>query len=299
MPSPSPTPDGSHRGSAGRLFVVATPIGNLDDITLRALKVLADADLIAAEDTRHTARLLKAHGIRTPLVSYHEHNEERRTEALCDRLQAGDDVALTTDAGTPLISDPGYRLVSVALAHHITVIPIPGVCAAITAMSASGLPTDRFTFVGFPARKKAKRLQQLEVLASFPHPLIFYQSPRRLTVFLEEIQQTMGNRPTVLARELTKVHEEFLRGSLSDIVDTLRKREAIKGECTLIVSGAAEAANAPEIDLEEALRTALARQDASLSTIAKTLAYRYGLTRKTVYDQALRLRSETRGKDRS
>lgn len=280
--------------AAGTLFVVATPIGNLEDITLRAIKTLKRVDLIAAEDTRHTRRLLNAHGIEGRLVSYHEHNEQKRTRELMDRLKQGASVALVSDAGTPTVSDPGYRLVQSAAEQQIRVVPIPGVSAAMAALSASGLTTDSFTFVGFPDRKKAKRLNQLRELAESPHTLIFYQSPRRMVSLLEELNGIMGDRPAVLARELTKLHEEFIHGTLSEISEELKQRPALKGECTLLVTGAPPLQPA-EADLEAAIHAELSvPHSRSLSEIAKTLAKQYNVPRKTVYDKALRIKAGDR-----
>lgn len=280
----------------GTLYIVSTPIGNLEDITLRALKVMGTADLIAAEDTRHTMRLLKAHGIDNKLVSYHEYNEDKRSAELIQHLKAGQSIALTTNAGTPLVSDPGYRLVCAALEEGIPVVPIPGACAAITALSASGLPTDRFTFAGFPARKKAKRLQQLRQLIDDPQSLIFYQSPRRIIRFLKELEEIFGDRHAVLARELTKIHEEFLRGPLSHIAAALKQRETVKGECTLIVSGAKAEKKRPPEELEDAIANKLVHGQSSLSTIAKSLALQFGLPRNMIYEKALKMRSDQKKK---
>ena len=224
----------------GDLYVVTTPIGNMEDITIRALKTLGQVDLVAAEDTRHTGRLLARHDIKNNLISYHEHNEKARTPMLIHRLKAGSSVALVTNAGTPAVSDPGYRLVKAAIANHIRVIPIPGVSALITAISAAGLPTDSFIFAGFPAKKKAKRLKQLLDLADEKRTLIFYENPGRILAFMEELADVMGDRYGVLCREMTKLHEEFLRGILSEIMDVLRERPAVKGECTLLVKGCEE-----------------------------------------------------------
>lgn len=298
MPSNLPIPEMNTAPESGKLYVVSTPIGNLEDITLRALKVLDAVDLIAAEDTRHTQRLLTAHKIRNPLISCHEHNEAKRAIELIQRLKSGTHIALTTNAGTPLVSDPGYRLVCTALEQGITVIPIPGVCAAITALSVSGLPTDRFTFVGFPARKQARRMQQLKALAHGNQALIFYQSPRRLITFLEELVETLGDRPGVLARELTKIHEEFLRGPLTEIINTLKQRNAVKGECTLIVSGKSADQEPSMEKLEQALVDALSQKQEALSTIAKTLASQFGLSRKLVYEMALGVQSKAGQKDK-
>jgi 16S rRNA (cytidine1402-2'-O)-methyltransferase len=277
---------------AGRLFVVATPIGNLKDMTLRAIETLGMADVIAAEDTRHTRRLLAAHRIKGRLVSYHEHNEARRTAELIDRLKQGETIALVSDAGTPGVSDPGYRLVQAAIALEIPVVPVPGASAAIAALCASGLPTDNFTFVGFPARKKAKRMAQISALARLPHTLIFYQSPRRVVALLEELRDSLGDRRAVLAREVTKRYEEFLRGDLSGIAADLKARGDVKGECTLLVSGAADVAPS-EADLEAAIAAALAAPDSpSLSDMAKALAKQFKVPRKMVYDKALKLQEE-------
>ncbi len=286
MPSNSPTPS----ETTGCLYVVTTPIGNLQDITLRALQVLAQVALIAAEDTRHTRRLLEAHHIQGRLVSYHEHNEIARTPQLIERLRGGAQVALVTNAGTPLVSDPGYRLVCAALEQGVPVVPIPGVSAAVTALSVSGLPTDAFTFVGFPARAKAKRSRQLDELAALPHTLVFYQSPLRLLGFLDELMDHLGDRQGVLAREMTKLHEEFLRGPLSDIRDRMRGRPAVKGECTLLVAGAASPIASESPDWRAQLRAALQQAELPLSQVVKQIALQFGISRKIVYDYALRIK---------
>ncbi len=286
MPLNSPT----HDRTVGCLYVVATPIGHLEDITLRAIRTLKQVDLIAAEDTRHTRRLLAAHQIENHLISYHEHNEQQRTAELLGRLENGAAIALVSDAGTPTVSDPGYRLVEASAARGIPIVPIPGVSAAITALSAAGLPSDSFTFVGFPARKKAKRLQQLVQLATVSRTLIFYQSPRRVLKFLTEVKDAFGDRPAVLARELTKLHEEFLRGSLAGIIEKLEQRPEIKGECTLLVGGAEGAEPLPQ-DLDAAVAEALAQSDQSLSGLARDLARRFGVPRKEIYDKALALKA--------
>ncbi len=277
---------------AGTLYVVATPIGNLDDITLRAIKTLRQADVIAAEDTRHTRRLLSAHRIKARLISFHAHNEARRTSELMDRLQSGETIALVSDAGTPGVSDPGYRLVQAAVAAQIPVVPIPGASAAIAALCASGLPTDVFTFVGFPTRKKNKRMEQMAVLADLPHTLIFYQSPRRIVSFLEELKEIFGERRAVLAREVTKLHEEFLHGHLSGIAARLKLRDEVKGECTLLVAGA-ESTPPSEADLDAAIEAAVkAPERRSISEIAKSLAPAFKVPRKMVYDKALKMMEE-------
>lgn len=290
MPLNSPT----HDPGTGCLYVVATPIGHLEDITLRAVRTLKEVDLIAAEDTRHTRRLLTAHGIENQLISYHEHNERQRAAELIRRLEQGARIALVSDAGTPTVSDPGYRLVAAAADRQIPIVPIPGVSAAMAALSAAGLPTDIFTFAGFPPRKKTRRLAQLSQLAAVPHTLIFYQSPRRLLAFLKELIEVLGDRPAVLAREITKIHEEFIRGSLTRIIEQLQQRPEVKGECTLLVAGAPPAETDPR-DLDAAIVEALDRSGDSLSALAKELARRYGAPRKEIYARALELKSAGKG----
>jgi 16S rRNA (cytidine1402-2'-O)-methyltransferase len=202
---------------AGTLFIVATPIGNLEDITLRALRVLKEADLIACEDTRHTRKLLAHYQIATPTISYHEHNERERAVELVKKLEAGQNIAVVSDAGTPLISDPGFRIVREAIERAISVVPIPGPCALIAALSAAGLPTTDFTFVGFlPARRAARRARLAE-LAVVESTLIFYEAPHRIKETIGDVHEVLGDRDCVLARELTKLHEEFVRGRLSEI----------------------------------------------------------------------------------
>ncbi|MCB2147682.1 MAG: 16S rRNA (cytidine(1402)-2'-O)-methyltransferase [Deltaproteobacteria bacterium] len=279
------------------LYVVATPIGNLEDITLRAIKTLKGVDLIAAEDTRHTARLLSHYRIRTPLISCHEHNERQRTPELIDKIRSGGSVALVSDAGTPSVSDPGYRMVRAAVESGLPVFPIPGVSAAVTGLCASGLPTDAFVFQGFTPKKKGKRMELLASLAAEPRTLIFYESPRRVSVFLDEIRAVMGDRRAVLAREMTKLHEEFIRGTLSEILIVLADRPEVKGECTLMVDGAAASDSVSTDDLADALRDALAQPGAHLSGLSKAFAHHYQLPRKTVYEMALAIQKETDASD--
>lgn len=293
MPLHLPTDDQETLDCPSGLYVVATPIGNLEDITLRAIKTLAGVDLIAAEDTRHTARLLARYHIRTPLISCHEHNEHQRAPDLIGKIRSGAAVALVSDAGTPSVSDPGFRLVSMAVQQGLDVFPIPGVSAAVTALCASGLPTDAFVFLGFAPKKKGKRRELLESLAAEPRTLVFYESPRRVAAFLEEIRLAMGNRPAVLARELTKLHEEFIRGSISEIMAALANRLSVKGECTLLVDGAAATESISDAQLAAALRQALARPGAHLSSLSKTLSRQYNLPRKRVYEMALSIQEET------
>jgi 16S rRNA (cytidine1402-2'-O)-methyltransferase len=292
MPLPLPTDERERVHCPSGLYVVATPIGNMEDITLRAINTLNGVDLIAAEDTRHTSRLLSRYHIRTPLISCHEHNEHQRTPELIEKIKSGAAIALVSDAGTPSVSDPGYRLVRTAVEHRLDVFPIPGVSAAVTALSASGLPTDAFVFIGFAPKKKGKRTDLLESLAAESRTLVFYESPRRVAAFLEEIRTVMGDRQAVLGREMTKLHEEFIRGMLSDIQALLVDRPAVKGECTLVVAGAPAAETVSDADLAVALRHALDQPDARVSSLSKTFARRYRLPRKTVYEMALAIQNE-------
>jgi len=220
----------------GTLYIVSTPIGNLEDITLRAVRILKEVDLIAAEDTRHTGLLLRHFGIQKPLTSYFEGNELKKKEWILSRLNQGNRIALVSDAGTPGISDPGFRLIQVAIENLIPIVPIPGPSAVITALSVSGLPTDAFLFKGFLPHKSKKRKDLLKQLEETKETLIFYESPHRLNETLKDILDILGDREIVLTRELTKIYEEILRGKVSEIQNQITKRK-IKGEITLIISG--------------------------------------------------------------
>ena len=299
MPLSSPTDDPEHIDKTCNLYVVATPIGNRDDITIRALNILGRVDLVAAENTRHTGRLLAHHNIKGNLISYHEHNEVKRTPELIHRLKTGSSVALVSNAGTPSVSDPGYRLVKEAIANNIKVIPVPGVSAAVTALSAAGLPTDSFIFVGFPAKKKAKRLKQLKELASENRTIIFYESPKRILTFLEEIIDAMGDRYGVLSREMTKLHEEFLRGFLSEIHYILNARPVVKGECTLLVMGCEEIKEVSLETVRNEINSELEKTGSRLSDIARAVANKYGLPKNKVYDEALKLKRTTQSSERN
>ena len=292
MPSTCSTDNCGLTAEAGVLYVVATPIGNLEDITLRALAVLRSADLVAAEDTRKTAQLLSRHGITKSLVSYHDHNESRRTPELLQRLRQGASVALVSNAGTPGISDPGYRLVSAAAAAGLRIVPVPGATAAAAALSASGLPTDAFVFVGVLSKKAGKRLTQIKALASEARTVILYESPQRIVALVAELRQTLGDRRAVLARELTKIHEEFIRGRLSGILETLQARSEVKGECTLLLSGAEPQESLLWDEAREDIQRALASAAGGLSELARELAHKHGLPRKAVYAEAMRIKAE-------
>lgn len=220
---------------AGTLYLVSTPIGNLEDITHRAVRLLGEVDVIACEDTRHTKKLLNHYGINTRTVSYHEHNERERAAELLEQLKRGSDVAIVTDAGTPAISDPGYRLAHVAIENEINVVPVPGASALIAALVASGLPTDEFFFGGFlPARSGARRAR-LSDLRSLPATLVFYEGPHRIAATLRDAHEILGERQAVVARELTKLHEEIARGRLSELTARFSSPEGARGEMVLII----------------------------------------------------------------
>ena len=290
MPSNLPMDDTKLEQETGDLYVVATPIGNRKDITLRALNVLGRVDVIAAEDTRRTGRLLAYHKIKGHLISYHEHNEAKRTPDLLNRLKAGSSVALVSNAGTPSMSDPGYLLVKEAIANNIRVIPIPGVSAVVAALSAAGMPTDAFVFVGFSAKKKAKRLKQLQALAGEHRTIVFYESPKRMLTFLEEIKTIMGDRYGVLCREMTKLHEEFIRGLLSEIHANLKVRPSIKGECTLLVMGCDGNIEVSMETVKAEISKKLRGKESKMLDIAKMIAKKYGLPKKKIYEEALKLK---------
>ena len=266
---------------SGILYIVATPIGNLEDISARALRVLGEVDLIACEDTRQTRKLLDRYGIGKPMISYHEHNERARAEELIGNLLTGKNIALVSDAGTPLIADPGYRLVELAREKGIAVSPIPGPSAILAALSASGLPTDAFSFRGFFAPKRARNRDFLEQMRGFPGTLVAYEAPHRVLETLEDIAEVLGPRPVVLARELTKVHEEFLRGTAAEIREILAKRPSVKGEIVLMI-GRSETAEVDDTPLEAAVEKLV---EAGLSRMEafKTVARQRGISKREVY----------------
>ena len=272
----------------GFLYIVATPIGNLEDITIRALRILKEVDLIACEDTRHTAKLLARYGITTPRKSCHEFNEENRVSELIGLLREGKNIALVGDAGTPLISDPGYKVVSACRKEGITVVPIPGACAAVTALSASGLPSDGFFFVGFLPSRAAARRRRLTEIAGIPATLIFYEAPHRLLASLKDMTDTLGERRAALAREITKIHEEFLCGMLDEILDELRLRVEIRGEITLIVEGGDGKCGTSPVFPEsifEHLDKEMKKSELSRNEALKTVARARGLSRRDAYQQ--------------
>jgi 16S rRNA (cytidine1402-2'-O)-methyltransferase len=278
---------------AGILYIVATPIGNLEDITLRALRVLREVDLIAAEDTRHTQILLAHHGIHATLTSYHEHNERAKAQALVARLEQGTNIALVSDAGTPAISDPGFRLVVEAIRAGLRIVPVPGASALSAVLSASGLPTDRFVFEGFLPAKKKQRRERLQAVRGESRTLIFYETPHRLKDSLDDIGEILGDRGITLAREVTKMHEEFLRGRVSEIFHQIADRE-IKGELTLVIAGWAGESTVPLDQLKQEIHT-LAAEGMRIKEIAEVLGAKYAQPKKEIYRMVLeQKRSATR-----
>ena len=270
------------------LYIVATPIGNKDDITLRALAVLKKADWVAAEDTRHTARLFSLHQIQNRMISYHEHNEAERTPMLIEKLKKGESIALVSNAGTPTISDPGYDLIKAAIENHIPVVPIPGVCAPGAALSVSGLPTDAFVFMGFLSKKHQKRQAQMEAIKKEKRTVVLYESPKRIKLLLRELIEADCDRKGMLAREMTKMHEEFIRGELSQILAVLEQKAEVKGECTLLIAGGDEEPVSMEaIRLE--MSDLLSKTKVSPSDLVKILAGRYNVPRKILYEEILKL----------
>ena len=274
---------------AGTLYLCATPIGNLDDLSFRAVAILKTVSLIAAEDTRHTRKLTSRFDIHCPLTSYHEHNKVRKGPELLEKLRAGQDVALVSDAGMPGISDPGEDLVRLAVQAGITVTPIPGPCAAVTALTASGLPTGSFMFAGFLPKQTSARRERLLVLRGYPETLIFYESPHQLLRTLADLQSVLGDRPAVIARELTKVHEEFRRGLLSALTADFQDQPP-RGEFVVLVAGRDETMAMPEpaakpitdATIREELERRIAAGENKKDAIRMT-ASQLGLPRRRVY----------------
>jgi len=273
------------------LYIVACPVGNYEDITIRALKVLAEVDAIAAEDTREAIKLLSFHGIeaRGRLVSCHEHNEKSRLVELTARLLRGESVALISDAGTPTVSDPGFPLVRKAIEQGIPVAPVPGASAVTAALAVSGLPTDSFFFDGFLPKKKGKREKRLAALADLTATLVFFESPQRITETLSELIELLGDREGVVCREMTKPYEEFVRGRLSEILNVLNQRQAVKGEITLVVAG--NMGQKTGIGSEE-IRREVEKSVCSPSELAGILSARHGVPRRQLYQEILRIKNE-------
>jgi 16S rRNA (cytidine1402-2'-O)-methyltransferase len=270
------------------LYVVATPIGNLEDISLRALRILKEADLIACEDTRQSRKLLDHYGIAKPLVSYHEHNERERAQELLTKLQQRNTIALITDAGMPGISDPGYRVVKLAAENGISVVPVPGPSAVVAALAASGLPSDAYEFRGFLPAGAGPRRSTLEEIRPVQHTVIFYETPHRILEALEDIVQILGpGRPLVVARELTKVHEEFIRGTAAEVLNVARARE-LRGEITLLVGKSERESGAQKPDLRSRLEEIMREQKLDEKAALKILAKEQGSSKSEVYRELQR-----------
>src|SRR5690242_8861836 len=267
-------PSDNFPDKSGRLYLVATPLGNLEDITVRALRLLGEADLIACEDTRHTAKLLHHYGIDKPTISYHEHNEAARAEELVTKLVEGLNIAQVSDAGMPGISDPGYRVISLAIERGVKVVPIPGASALVSALAASGLPTDSFQFLGFLPAKSGQRRTLLETLRDAEYTTVVHEAPHRIAETMKDIVELLGaERPVALARELTKVHEEFIRGSAGEILQRVQEHE-LKGEMTVVIGksvGDAERSKKKDVAsrLDEIMREQKIDENAALKMVAK------------------------------
>jgi len=274
------------------LYVVATPIGNLEDISLRALRILKEVDLIACEDTRQTSKLLDHYDIDTPTVSYHEHNELTRAAELILNAEQGARLALVSDAGMPGISDPGYRLISLAIRHHIKVVPVPGASAFVAALVASGLPAESFRFGGFLPHKRGQRRDELLKIRETPRTQIFYEAPHRIVETMEDVVEVLGaSRHVVVAREVTKIHEEFLRGRADQVLDILRARGEVKGEITLLIDRAPEvlAKQAPrKKSVSSRLKEVMSEKQLDEKSALKLVAKEMGVSKSAAYRELQR-----------
>ena len=279
--------------SGPKLYLVGTPIGNLEDITLRALRILKEVDVIACEDTRQTQKLLNHYAIQTRTTSYHEHNEMTRSADLVKEMQEGASVALVTDAGMPGISDPGYRLLTLAIRHHLPVVPVPGPSAFLAALVASGLPTDSFRFGGFLPAKRGERRAALDAVKNSPRTQVFYEAPHRIVEALMDIVEILGAaRNVVVAREVTKLHEEFLRGSAGEVLEELKSREAVKGEITLLIGKAGNEGRGADALVQPSLRRRLeqimAEQKIDEKAALKKVAKERGISKSEAYRELQR-----------
>ena len=272
------------------LYIVTTPIGNLEDITYRAVRILGEVDLIAAEDTRHSLKLLNHFGISKPLTSYFDHNQQFKGERILNALRRGKSVALISDAGTPCISDPGFQLVRDAVAENIPVVPVPGACAAVAALSASGLPTDSFTFAGFPPSRQGKRRTFLSGMNALPGTLVLYEAPHRLIDTLSDICEVLGDRQVIVARELTKIYEEFIRGTASEVIAAV-SQDIVRGEIVILIASGKIGSQETE-PLENVLHRLMADGTLSIKDMAKQAAVISGVSRSEAYSEALRLKND-------
>src|SRR6266481_1841080 len=290
---PETSAQNSPHAAGPALYLVATPIGNLEDITLRAVRVLKEADVIACEDTRQTQKLLNHYGISTRKTSYHEHNEMTRAAELVLDLEGAARVALVTDAGMPGISDPGFRLISLAIRHHIPVVPIPGASAFLAALVASGLPTDSFRFSGFLPPKSGQRRQMLESIKASPRTQVFYEAPHRVKEAVEEVVEILGGeRQLVIAREVTKIHEELLRGRAREALEKLKARGDIKGEITLLIGKAEETERkaAAGVSVRQRLQQIMAEEKLDEKAALKRIAREMGVSKSEAYRELQRSR---------
>lgn len=276
---------------AGALYIIATPIGNLEDMTFRAVRMLGEVDLIAAEDTRHSLKLLNHFNIAKPLTSYFDHNKQFKGERILNALRQGKSVALISDAGTPCISDPGYQLVRDAVSENISVIPIPGSCAAIAALSASGLPTDNFFFAGFPPSRQVKRKAFLAGMMKLSGTLVIYEAPHRTVECLNDIREVMGERQVVVARELTKIYEELLRGKVSEVLECVKKGK-VRGEVVILVAPGETLSQESE-PLDSLLLRLMKKEGFSVKDAARQASEITGVSRNKAYSEALQLRSNS------
>jgi 16S rRNA (cytidine1402-2'-O)-methyltransferase len=285
------TPSNGASAPGPKLYLVATPIGNLEDITLRALRILKEFDLIACEDTRQTQKLLNHYGIEKRTVSYHEHNEMTRAAELIVDVERGASIALVTDAGMPGISDPGFRLIALAIRHHVPVVPVPGATAFLAALVASGLPTDSFRFSGFLPPKRGKRREVLETIMGSPRTQVFYEAPHRLLETMEDIVQVLGlNRQVVIAREVTKLHEEFLRGRAGELLERLRERGEVKGEITLLIGKSEDSIQsaAAKVGVRSRLKQIMSDHQVDEKAALKKIAKELGVSKSEAYRELQR-----------
>ncbi|PYX80924.1 MAG: 16S rRNA (cytidine(1402)-2'-O)-methyltransferase [Acidobacteria bacterium] len=283
--------NGSGSAPGPKLYLVATPIGNLEDITLRALRVLKEVDLIACEDTRQTQKLLSHYGVEKRTVSYHQHNEMTRAAELIVDVERGASIALVSDAGMPGISDPGFRLITLAIRHHVPVVPIPGASAFLAALVASGLPTDSFRFSGFLPPRHGKRRELLENILASPRTQVFYEAPHRLIETMEDVVEVLGlNRQVVIAREVTKIHEEFLRGRAGELLEKLKQRGEIKGEITLLIGKSEDSIQtaAAKAGVRARLKQIMTDEQVDQKAALKKVAKQLGISKSEAYRELQR-----------
>ena len=284
-------PSNGNAAPGPKLYLVATPIGNLEDITLRALRVLKEVDVVACEDTRQTQKLLNHYGISTRTISYHEHNEMTRAAELIVDVERGASIALVTDAGMPGISDPGFRLITLAIRHHVPVVPIPGATAFLAALVASGLPTDSFRFSGFLPPKRGKRRELLENIMASPRTQVFYEAPHRLLETMQDIVEVLGlNRQVVIAREVTKIHEEFLRGRAGELLEKLKERGEIKGEITLLIGKSEDSIQtaAAKVGVRSRMKEIMSEEKVDEKAALKKVAKELGISKSEAYRELQR-----------